>query len=117
MTGKADKTHTHAASSITSGEFDVNRLPTIVYLANKTSSAISVNGHNNGSCTINVSESGLDCVGIVGFNSNHNQSISFYKVWRDSISQASCLFYNGSSSNWTDIKITLCCLYVPNHLY
>ena len=119
MTGKADKSHTHAASAITSGTLDVKRLPQLVALGNVTSSKFSIGAHGDATVTINVDDTanGWECVGMVGFNSNHNKSLLFYKAYRTNITTIECSVNNVTGNSYTDATITVCALYVKSNLY
>lgn len=101
--------------SIDNLEYFKNTTKEIIKTGSAQSAVFSVGANATFSRTITVSPpNGYTFVGIIGFNSNHNQSLLLFSCIRVSDTSISCTGRNVTSSSFSDARITAFTLYVKN---
>lgn len=109
------------ASNLTSGTLPVARLPVLFKTTTTTSSATSLN-HNTGK-TITVTapaQSGYVLVGVVGVTTNHAfaTSIGGFNVSSSTNRTINVTVTNrNDSGNFTDLTVTVVCLWARSNIY
>lgn len=110
------------ASKLTSGTLPVARLPVLFKKTSTTSSAQTLNYNSGKTVTITIpTQSGYELLGVIGVNTNHAYATSIGAFTSNATNNTASVAVTNrntsASGNFTDLTVTVYCLWVRTNIY